>query len=118
MTSATSDLTLQAKLFRGFSDPSRLAILDILRNGPRCVSEIVAASGLSQSNTSNHLACLAECGLVEKEQQGKYVYYRLSDDRVISLLALSSELLATRAEQIYACTRYNVREGDFANGNV
>ncbi|MEJ5250189.1 MAG: ArsR family transcriptional regulator, partial [Caldilinea sp.] len=41
---------LQAKLFRGFADPSRLAILETLRDGPLTVGEIVQATGLSQSN--------------------------------------------------------------------
>jgi len=54
---------LQAKLFRGFGDPARLNILQALRNGPMTVTEIVDATGMSQSNTSNHLRCLRECGL-------------------------------------------------------
>jgi DNA-binding transcriptional regulator GbsR (MarR family) len=57
-------LELKAKLFRGFADPSRLALLDALRQGERTVTELVAATGLSQPNASAHLACLRECGLV------------------------------------------------------
>lgn len=53
---------LKAKLFRGFGDPSRLSILDALRNGPLTVSELIEATGLSQSNVSNHLGCLRDCG--------------------------------------------------------
>ena len=65
IVSAQSQSTrLKAKLFRGFSDPSRLAILDVLRSRAMTVSEIVEATGLSQSNTSNHLGCLRDCGLV------------------------------------------------------
>lgn len=97
---------LKAKLFRGFSDPSRLAILDSLRAGSRTVGEIVEATGLSQSNTSNHLACLWDCGLVVREQQGRFVRYRLSDERVAALLQLGDELLADVAKGIYECTRY------------
>ena len=48
----------KAKLMRGFSDPSRLSILEILVDGPRRVSEIVMATGLSQPNVSTHLSCL------------------------------------------------------------
>ncbi|HMN15809.1 MAG TPA: metalloregulator ArsR/SmtB family transcription factor [Bellilinea sp.] len=81
---------LQSKLFRGFGDPARLNILQVLRNGPMTVSEIVAATCMSQSNTSNHLRCLRECGLVAAEQQGKFALYRLSDDRVGDLLALAN----------------------------
>ncbi|MBI2544891.1 MAG: winged helix-turn-helix transcriptional regulator [Candidatus Rokubacteria bacterium] len=64
------DLPLQAKLFRGLADPSRLAVLEALRDGPRCVSEVVAATGLSQPNASAHLACLEDCGLVIRDRRG------------------------------------------------
>jgi ArsR family transcriptional regulator, cadmium/lead-responsive transcriptional repressor len=97
---------LQAKLFRGFADPSRLAILEALRVGPRTVTEVVGATGLTQSNVSNHLGCLRDCGLVASEQQGRYVRYRLSDERVAQLLNLADELLADVAKGVYQCTHY------------
>ena len=102
-------IEIQAKLFRGFSDPSRLSILDALRDGALTVTEIVEATGLTQSNVSNHLACLRDCGLVVTEQEGRFVYYQLSDKRVGKLLNLADELLADVAKGVYECTRYNVR---------
>ena len=110
ITSTTSSIDLQAKLFRGFADPSRLGILDALRNGPLTVSEIVEATHLSQPNVSNHLGCLRDCGLVTAEQQGRYVTYHLSDDRVGELLALTESLLADVARGVYECTRYNIKD--------
>jgi DNA-binding transcriptional ArsR family regulator len=104
----TEGVQLQAKLFRGFGDPARLNILHVLRNGPMTVTEIVTATRMSQSNTSNHLRCLRECGLVAAEQQGKFVLYRLSDDRVGELLALAESLLSDVARGVYECTRYNM----------
>jgi DNA-binding transcriptional ArsR family regulator len=102
--------SLKAKLFRGLSDPSRLSILEDLRNGPRTVNQIVAATGLTQSNTSNHLSCLYDCGLVRREQKGRQVEYRLSDDRVAHLLGLADELLAGSAAGVDVCPRYNSAE--------
>ena len=99
-------LDLKAKLFRGFSDSSRLGILEALRNGPLTVGEIVTATGLSQSNTSNHLSCLRDCGLVVAEQDGRYTAYHLSDDRVGELLQLADVLLSDVARGVYECTRY------------
>jgi DNA-binding transcriptional ArsR family regulator len=110
ITSTTSSIDLQAKLFRGFADPSRLGILDALRNGPLTVSEIVEATRLSQPNVSNHLGCLRDCGLVAAEQQGRYVTYHLSDDRVGELIALAESLLADVARGVYECTRYNIKD--------
>ncbi len=109
ISSTTSSIDLQAKLFRGFADPSRLGILDALRNGPLTVSEIVEATSLSQPNVSNHLGCLRDCGLVTAEQQGRYVTYHLSDDRVGELIALAESLLADVARGVYECTRYNIK---------
>ena len=102
-------IEIQARFFRGFSDPSRLMILEFLRSGPRTVSEIITATGLSQSNVSNHLGCLRDCGLVSAEQQGRFVHYDLSDERVGQLLELADSLLADVAKGVYECTRYSVR---------
>jgi DNA-binding transcriptional ArsR family regulator len=99
---------LQAKLFRGFADPSRLSILVALRGGALTVGDIVAATALSQSNVSNHLACLRDCGLVTSKQEGRYVRYALSDQRVAELLNLADALLADVAKGVYECTRYTL----------
>jgi DNA-binding transcriptional ArsR family regulator len=100
--------TLKAKLFRGFSDPSRLSILEALRGRPLTVTQIAETTRLSQSNVSNHLGCLRDCGLVVSEQQGRHVHYQLSEKRVAALLRLADELLADVAKGVYACTRYAV----------
>lgn len=102
---AAVPIALRAKLFHGFSDPSRLAIMEALREGPRAVSEVVEATGLSQPNVSNHLACLLGCGLVQREPRGRFVIYRLSDPRVDTLLALADELLADVAHGVECCER-------------
>ena len=99
-------LTLKAKLFRGLADPSRLAILEALRQGEKTVSDLVAGTGLSQPNASGHLACLKDCGLVASRQEGRYVYYQLADARVDDALRAAEGILAGVAERVYACTRY------------
>lgn len=104
LTANPTSIALQAKLFRGFADPSRLSIMETLRAGEMTVTEIVEATELSQSNISNHLACLRDCGLVTAEQDGRYVRYRLSDPRVDQLLALADELLGDVAKGVYECT--------------
>ncbi|MAU00601.1 MAG: transcriptional regulator [Anaerolineaceae bacterium] len=107
LTANKTELALRSKLFRGFGDSSRLSILDVLRDRPLTVGEIVEVTGLSQSNASNHLGCLRDCGLVMAEQNGRYVTYHLSDDRVGDILALAESLLADVARGVYECTRYN-----------
>jgi DNA-binding transcriptional ArsR family regulator len=106
ITSTTSGVDLQAKLFRGFADPSRLSILQVLREGERTVSDLVQTTGFTQPNVSNHMSCLRDCGLVSVRQQGRFAYYSLSDERVAKLLLLADELLADVARGVYECTRY------------
>lgn len=101
---------LRAKLFRGLADPSRLAILEAMRPGPTSVSEIVDTTGLSQSNVSNHLRCLHDCGLVAREQAGRFVHYQLRDPRVAGLLYLADELLREVALGVESCARYTLDE--------
>lgn len=106
-TDYAASLALKAKLFRGLADPSRLSILEALRERPRSVSEIVEVSGLTQSNASNHLACLLDCGLVEREPRGRFAIYALADARVGRLLALGDDLLSDVARGVYVCPRYD-----------
>lgn len=101
LIATTQSIDLKAKLYRGLADTSRLAILSALQGGPLTVSKIIEATGLSQSNASNHLSCLWDCGLVAREQHGRFVSYQLSDDRVAALLTISDELLAEVARGVY-----------------
>lgn len=110
LTSTISSIDLQAKLFRGFADPSRLSILEALLEQERTVSDLVQATGFTQPNVSNHLSCLRDCGLVTVRQQGRFSYYSLSDDRVAKLLLLADELLADVAKGVYECTRYTIKD--------
>ena len=103
---ADSALHLQAKLFRGFSDASRLMILKILREGERSVSQIVEETGLSQPNVSQHLGCLRDCGLVISRQEGRSVFYALADERMEDIFLAAEDILARIGQRMYACTRY------------
>jgi ArsR family transcriptional regulator, cadmium/lead-responsive transcriptional repressor len=98
-------LEFKSKLFRGLADPARLSILEALRTGPLTVGEIVVQTGLSQSNTSNHLGCLRDCGLVTRRQRGRYAIYDLADDRVRDILAQADLVLRDAARGFYECTR-------------
>ncbi len=104
-------LTLKAKLFRGLADPSRLAVLEALRAGEKTVSDVVATTGLSQPNASGHLSCLKDCGLVGNRQEGRFVFYSLTDPRIEDVLRAAEGILAASAARIYRCTRYEGQDG-------
>ncbi len=105
-----SSLSLRAKFFRGLADPSRLALPEALRGGEQTVGALTAATGLTQSNVSGHLACLRDCGLVESRQEWRHVYYRLADAGIGQLLAATDRILAATAQRVYACA--NIPDGE------
>ena len=90
----STPLEVKARLFRALGDPSRLAVLEALRNGARCVSELVTLTGLSQPNVSGHLSFVRDCGLVDREQRGRFAYYSLSHAKAEAILALADELMS------------------------
>ena len=100
-----SDTSLRPCLFHGLADPSRLRILEALTDGSRRVSDIVEATGLSQPNASMHLACLFDCGLVDRERRGREVHYRLAAG-VAPLLRAADALLDRAGDRISGCERY------------
>jgi DNA-binding transcriptional ArsR family regulator len=108
-----ADTRLRAVLFHGLADYSRLAILRELELGERRVSDLVATSGLTQSNVSKHLACLWDCGLVERERHGREIHYRLVAG-IAELLASADGVLAVTGERVQACPRYGAIRRDAA----
>lgn len=72
-------VTVLDELFRGFADPTRIRILNLLAAGELCVCDLVALLGLSQPTVSRHLAYLRRSGLVAARPDLKFTYYRLAD---------------------------------------
>ena len=106
MSISLQKLGLKAKLFRGLGDPTRLSILETLRDGEKSATQIVQKIDQSQSNVSNHLACLLDCGLVKNRREGRNIYYSLSDKKVSTLLQESDVILSEIARGIYECVNY------------
>lgn len=65
-------------LFKGFADPTRLRLLNVLVAGELCVCDLVDLLGVSQPNVSRHLAYLRRAGLVEVTRDWKFAHYRLA----------------------------------------
>jgi DNA-binding transcriptional ArsR family regulator len=106
-TSSTAEVT--AALFRGFSEPMRLAILLELMEREQRVVDLVEAIGGSQSNVSGHLACLKDCGLVIDRPEGRQTFYRLASREVLGVLRAAEKLLARNGHAIEICPRYGTR---------
>lgn len=101
-----AEVRLAAKLFSGFANPMRLAILDQLADGELRVTDLARRLGGSQSNVSGHLQCLKECGLVTDRPEGRQVYYRIARPEVVTVLRAATDLLACSGKGIALCQNY------------
>lgn len=101
-----TDIQLVAKLFRGFADPTRLAILVVLADGELRVTDLQARLGRSQGNISGHLACLKDCGMVADRPKGRAVWYRIAEPEVIGVIRAAESLMARTGELVDLCPNY------------
>ena len=99
-----ADTDLVAKYFRGLGEATRLRILELLiAEGELPVGALVERLGQPQPKVSNHLACLRWCGFVETRREHRRVYYRVSDKRIVKIVALARALLSENADHVAAC---------------
>ena len=80
------------KLFKALSDPNRLAILALLREGEKCACVLLERLELTQPGLSYHMKVLCGSGLVESRQEGKWTHYRLSEEGRRQAVALLLDL--------------------------
>jgi DNA-binding transcriptional ArsR family regulator len=86
-----------AAYFQALAEPTRLQLLNILREGERSVGELAQRCGCTAANVSRHLAILAQHGLVAREARGTSVYYRIADRSVYALCDLVCGSIAREA---------------------
>lgn len=78
-----------AKIFKALSEPKRLDVLDLLRDGEQCACVLLDSLDFTQSGLSYHMKILVESGIVSSRQDGKWVYYSISEegrDRALDIL--------------------------------
>ncbi len=78
-------IDLIARRFRLLAEPTRIRLLDRLRDGEATVNELAAALGASQQNVSKHLNVLADAGVVSRQKDGTRVYYAIADEGFVEL---------------------------------
>ncbi len=88
-----------ASYFQALSEPTRLQILNLLRDGERNVGEIAQACGYTSANISRHLSVLMQHALVARESRGTSVYYRIADDSVYALCDLVCDSIARQLDR-------------------
>lgn len=93
---AASTASRTATLCHALSDETRVAVVEMLADGERCVCELQDALDAAQSRLSFHLRVLKDAGLVSDRKQGRWSYYSLDADALAELSGLVSDLKPSR----------------------
>ncbi len=91
---------LHAEMCKVFSSPTRLEILNLLRDGELTVSELTDKTKLSQSNVSQHLSIMKNRGILVSKRNGLNIYYALSNPKITKAFDIIREILIERLRQM------------------
>lgn len=83
----------RAEILKAIAQPTRMKIIEFLRDGERCVCEIFPAIAEEQSNTSRHLNVMQGCGILARRKEGIKIFYALKHLEVLGILELASTIL-------------------------
>lgn len=86
-------------LFHALSDETRLAVIDMLRDGERCVCDLQDTLDAAQSRLSFHLKVLKDAGLVADRKEGRWSYYALNRERVDEAIESLRDIAAPATER-------------------
>ena len=95
-------LTQVAAYFQALSEPTRLQILNLLRQGERSVGELAQMCGSSAANVSRHLTLLTRHGFVRRETRGNSAFYSIADESVYALCDLVCGSLSRQLDRLAA----------------
>ena len=90
---------MHAEMCKVFSNPTRLEILNILKNKELSVTDMIKRTELSQANISQHLSIMRAKGIVTSNRKGKNIYYKLTSPKIIKAFDIIREVLSERMEK-------------------
>ncbi len=90
---------IHAEMCKVFSNPTRLEILNLLRNKELSVTELIKMTKLSQANISQHLSIMKSKGIVLSSRKGKNIYYRLANPKIIKAFDIIREVLIEKLKK-------------------
>ncbi|MBK9580059.1 MAG: winged helix-turn-helix transcriptional regulator [Fibrobacteres bacterium] len=90
---------LHAEICKTFAHPKRLEIINSLESSELSATQILDIVKISKANLSQHMGILVQFGVVESRKQGLQVFYKISDDRIITACRLMREVLISNIEK-------------------
>ncbi len=92
-------LAMKSDLLKALAQPTRLKILELLREGEKCICEIIPAINGEQSNISRHISLMQKSHLVSTRKDGIKVMVKISDPRIFEILDKVSVVLKTQMQE-------------------
>jgi DNA-binding transcriptional ArsR family regulator len=92
-------MELKADILKALAQPTRLRILELLREGERCICEIVPALNGEQSNISRHISLMQKSQIVTTRKDGVKVMVRVRDPRVFDILDKVNVILKNQMKE-------------------
>jgi len=84
---------LRAEILKALGQPTRLKIIDFLRDGERCVCEIFPAISEEQSNTSRHLNMMVSSGILRRRKEGVKIFYAVKHPEIFEVVDLATIIM-------------------------
>jgi ArsR family transcriptional regulator len=76
----------EVDVFKALADPTRLKILECIKNGEKCICEVIPYTGKSQPNVSQHLKVLKIAGLVDERKEGTKILLKASNKKIFDVI--------------------------------
>jgi ArsR family transcriptional regulator len=92
-------LELKAEILKALAQPTRLRILELLRNGEKCICEIVPAINGEQSNISRHISLMQKSHLVTTRKDGVKVMVKVRDPKIFDILDRVNSILKSQMNE-------------------
>ena len=83
----------RADILKALAQPTRLKIIDFLRDGERCVCEIFPAIDEEQSNTSRHLNMMLAAGALSRRKDGLKIYYAIKHPEILEIVDIATHIV-------------------------
>ena len=91
-----SKYTLMAEMFKALGDENRLKLMEELKDGEKNAGELLDKLSVTQPTLSHHMKILCDSGIVDSRKDGKWTYYRISEEGIGELLDIIGSFTASR----------------------
>ncbi len=90
---------MHAEICKVFTNPKRLEIISLLRDGEKTVNELTELAGVPQANVSQHLTVLRQNNVVVTRRNGANIYYKIANPKILQACDLMREVLLEKLSE-------------------